>query len=85
MAKGRAEGYDRIEARATGSRRGRRCDGETIFLFLGQQGRRQGGNKVRMPYPHGRLDPATNNTYADFLKTKPSIFHKAEEPLDAVD
>ena len=52
MAKGRAEGCDRVEARATGSRRGPECDGETIFVFLGQQGGGQGGDKVTArPWP----------------------------------
>ena len=50
MAKGRTEGCDHIEARATGSRRSRGCDGETDFAFLGQQGGGQGGDKV-MPQP----------------------------------
>ena len=52
MAKGRTEGYDRVEARATGSRRGRGCDGEAVFVFLGQQGEGQGGDKVTArPWP----------------------------------
>ena len=37
------------------------------------------------PGPHGRRDPEGNNTYADFLKTHPAIFTKAEEPLEADD
>ena len=32
-----------------------------------------------------RLDPEADNTYHDFLKTHPPIFHKAEEPLEAED
>jgi len=36
-----------------------------------------------IPDPHGRPDPVANNTYRDFLKTHPLIFHKAEEPLEA--
>ena len=52
MAKGRVEGCDRIEARATGSQHGRGCDGETDFAFLGQQGGGQGGDKVTArPWP----------------------------------
>ena len=52
MAKGCAEGCDRVEARATGSRRGRGCVGETNFAFLGQQGEGQGGDKVTArPWP----------------------------------
>ena len=38
-----------------------------------------------IPDPHSRPDPAANNTYADFLKTKIPISLKAEEPLEAVD
>ena len=37
------------------------------------------------PGPHGHPDPEGNNTYADFLKTHPPIFTKAEEPLEADD
>ena len=36
-----------------------------------------------IPDPHGRPDPVADNTYRDFLKTHPLIFHKAEEPLEA--
>jgi hypothetical protein len=37
------------------------------------------------PGPHGCHDPEGNNTYADFLKTQPPIFIKANEPLEADD
>ena len=33
--------------------------------------------------PQGHTDPVVNNTYADFLKTNPSVFLKDEEPLEA--
>ena len=38
-----------------------------------------------IPDPHSRPDPAANNTYADFLKTRPLVFLKAKEPLEAID
>jgi hypothetical protein len=37
------------------------------------------------PGPHGRHDPEGNNTYADFLKTQPPIFARANEPFEADD
>ena len=37
------------------------------------------------PGQHGRHNPKANNTYADFLKTQPPIFTKADEPLETND
>lgn len=39
----------------------------------------------RVPAPQGCQDPPPNNTYANFLKTHPPVFQKAEEPLEADD
>ena len=36
-----------------------------------------------IPDPHGRPDLVADNTYHDFQKTHPPIFHKAKEPLEA--
>jgi len=33
----------------------------------------------------GHPDPEANNTYADFLKTHPLVFLKADKPLEADD
>ena len=38
-----------------------------------------------VPVSWGHLDPEADNTYRDFLKTHPPVFHKAEEPLEAED
>ena len=38
-----------------------------------------------IPISQGCLDPEADNTYHDFLKTKPPIFLRAEEPLEVVD
>ena len=38
-----------------------------------------------IPISQGCLDPEADNTYHDFLKTKPPIFLRAEELLEAVD
>ena len=38
-----------------------------------------------IPNPHGRPDPVVDNTYHDFLKTHPPVFHKAKEPLETED
>ena len=38
-----------------------------------------------VPDLRGQLDPAADNTYRDFLKTHPPVFHKAKEPLEVED
>ena len=61
MAKGRVEGCDRVEARASGSRRGRGCDGETDFAHLGQKaGDREGAGAW---HGHGELVRAAAVTH----------------------
>ena len=48
----RAKGCDCVLARATGLRRGRGCDGESVCVILGQQGGGQGGGKgMARPWP----------------------------------
>ena len=52
------------------------ADNAWILQALAQNG---------IPIPQGRQDPPANNTYADFLKTHPLVFMRAEEPLEAND
>jgi hypothetical protein len=38
-----------------------------------------------IPAQHHNQNPLGNNNYADFLKTQPPVFLKADEPLEADD
>jgi len=51
-------------------------DNARILQALAQNG---------IPVPQGHQDPLANKTYADFLKTHPPVFMRAEEPLEAND